>query len=51
MKIFWAKWLQVYESVIVWIYQKNVSGSVQVLIWEDNLEYLKNPMLDLKKKV
>ena len=39
-----AKWLYLkcYESVIVWLYPETV------LIWEDKLDYLKNPSCDFK---
>ena len=48
-----VKWLYLrcYESAIVWSYPKMyqaLSSSVHVLIWEDKLDYLKNPPKDFK---
>ena len=52
LKIVWAKWLHLkgYESAIVWIYPKNVSGSVQLRPAPSRvkLDYLKNPSQDFK---
>ena len=45
LNICWAKLLHLrcYESPIVWL---NLTSSVHVLIWEDKLDYLKNPSQD-----